>query len=873
MTDSISQRVVRAKTANRTSKVSNKLNVSEEIKQAFKSLSNAIKKIPDSAPDSAGNAGVAHHSGPKPATFNMRTDIDYGASDPTPKRRSRAPLRGHDPSYKPSAQARPPSKPPSRGSDAKSDNGLDRHKAASSLTNSKPFDMSSALPLVGEKRPAGDTRSADQILTETPELKKLPVNYKEALMARVGDYEADPDAAFRASKVIAFVTHTDANGREIKKNRKTDNGKIDGWLSSNKAGEINFKQNDQKTEIGRFNAFLKKGYDSFQDASGGTPKSTTVAKEGGAARTLVQKTTRKAAELLVQDAGGTAKDLGKAYYAGAEVAPSVSRQADKAATLLELQKLKDLYLAGVREFAVDDAGKGKKSKIETDFVTNLDSRIARLEKDPEVKSLFASNLTAAIRKVVDEDPDVKAEFNRRLKAASSPESLQAAFDSKDASGKPLSTSAATDKFIGDTLFYANALNANPHLDKTFQNATPQIKVLLNQDYFDVASGKRAEQAVASGTPLDKAIVQSNQDMAKYEMIMPKETVAKARANYEAFLNIKMIEQIPMAKIWKALGVTGVDDPKLREIIEKNLPTLMPNSTPATHNQDVRNIIGTMGSISKAFLGLGRIPGGLGKIPGVPAGIMGTPGASLQGANSYGTFHASTTILGAAALGVSIANGKNDPGYVAAQSVAIAGTATAGSHDFKAAVYKEMIRDATAVRASATTLEAQAAADINLIKLKSALNTMQWGGQIGQTTAGVGLIAGAVVGFIDGAKFLSKGNTFDAAMSFTSATGSAAIGGALVVNSAVFAAGRMGLSLGSELMSGLTGVAAGVAGIASGVLSLGVITATEIVHDIKRQNKEDSFDSDMSKKFAAVGIKDTPRIFDVSTHAKSDDNGS
>jgi len=65
----------------------------------------------------------------------------------------------------------------------------------------------SGKPSANDKRPAGDNRSATDIINANPTLKNLgnQSGVKDNLKKQVGDFEKDPDAAYRASKVLDYV--------------------------------------------------------------------------------------------------------------------------------------------------------------------------------------------------------------------------------------------------------------------------------------------------------------------------------------------------------------------------------------------------------------------------------------------------------------------------------------------------------------------------------------------------------------------------------------------------------------------------------------------------------------------------------------------
>ncbi len=137
--------------------------------------------------------------------------------------------------------------------------------AAPDLTNgSTPLssvDPSSVpVPSADTKRPAGDTRTAQQIIDQNPLLANLgnqgsvpvldsngkPVigkdgkpetmGARDALMKQCGDFEHDPDAAYRAVQVLNYIkSSTQSDGKTQVSAGVVDNGKVDGFTSSGDA--------------------------------------------------------------------------------------------------------------------------------------------------------------------------------------------------------------------------------------------------------------------------------------------------------------------------------------------------------------------------------------------------------------------------------------------------------------------------------------------------------------------------------------------------------------------------------------------------------------------------------------------------------------
>lgn len=107
------------------------------------------------------------------------------------------------------------------------------------------------------QRPEGDKRSAQDIINANPLLKNLgnQSRVKDMLKERVGDYENDADAAYRAAQVLDRVVMFDENGNRIS-GGDVSNSSIDGFTNSGEA------QNG--TEAGRLQDFGKYGFSVFK---------------------------------------------------------------------------------------------------------------------------------------------------------------------------------------------------------------------------------------------------------------------------------------------------------------------------------------------------------------------------------------------------------------------------------------------------------------------------------------------------------------------------------------------------------------------------------------------------------------------------------
>jgi hypothetical protein len=117
----------------------------------------------------------------------------------------------------------------------------------------------SVKPSADDKRPPGDHRSAQQIIDDNPVLKNLG-NQKdigrENLKKQCGDFEHDPDAAYRAAHVLNYIDNSGTAKGAHRDN--AGDGDIQGLTKSGQARH--------GTEAGMVKDFGEKGYDSLPAA-------------------------------------------------------------------------------------------------------------------------------------------------------------------------------------------------------------------------------------------------------------------------------------------------------------------------------------------------------------------------------------------------------------------------------------------------------------------------------------------------------------------------------------------------------------------------------------------------------------------------------
>ncbi|UXN58289.1 type III effector HrpK domain-containing protein [Phyllobacterium zundukense] len=131
---------------------------------------------------------------------------------------------------------------------------------------------------IGWERPEGDDRSAQDIIDDSLLLKNLgnQSHVKDMLEERVGDFEKDSDAAFRAAQVVEHIERLDGDGNKIV-GGDVGNGRVDGFT---KGGEAK-----NGTEAGRLQDFGKYGFSKLK----GKLENTASAGDNKEAREQAEK--------------------------------------------------------------------------------------------------------------------------------------------------------------------------------------------------------------------------------------------------------------------------------------------------------------------------------------------------------------------------------------------------------------------------------------------------------------------------------------------------------------------------------------------------------------------------------------------------------
>ncbi|WP_208721160.1 hypothetical protein [Corallococcus aberystwythensis] len=165
---------------------------------------------------------------------------------------------------------------------------INRRQPPPELQPSAPVEQasSSGVPSASDKRPAGDTRSAAQIVDDTPVLKSLgrqkDIKFNE-LCKQTGvdpkldlkDPKQNADGVYRLAKVLEFIDSAKASTGGDRSNKVQD-GQGDGNIEGiTKDGDAR-----HGTEAGMLKDFAEKGYSFLGEHQLPTTKDTHVKADG-----------------------------------------------------------------------------------------------------------------------------------------------------------------------------------------------------------------------------------------------------------------------------------------------------------------------------------------------------------------------------------------------------------------------------------------------------------------------------------------------------------------------------------------------------------------------------------------------------------------
>ena len=694
------------------------------------------------------------------------------------------------------------------------------------------------LPLAGDKRPPDDHRSAEQIINDSPLLKNLGNQEKvhDKLKDQVGDFQHDPDAAWRAVQVLNYIEKVDGKGKPLKGD-DIGNGRVDGFT---KGGDAK-----HDTEAGRLKDFVEQGYSALKD-------------ENGSAEDLLAKLYDKALDDAVKEAGGDSKKVTDAYFKGEHVDLSA---ADKVAALVKLQKGLAQYKSSIEAF--DGKADHRTDGYKTDshylsneaFYEDVQKRIDTLSKDPDVKDFLNTKANETLHRDVQDDPKLKAELERRMEAASSEQALEQAFARKDKDGKPVSPAEAVTGFLAGADTYAQLLGQEPDLKPAFAHAPKELQEQVRQAYESVVSGEKMKAEIASGVDPQQALVHSAADKAAFDAVLDEKTVAEGTTRFNDQMSSVAIGELSKGltpdDLLAALGVKDENDPKFEELIAKNLDAItLPGDKPP-HGSDV---IATVRRVLDLVRHGATFDGAMKEL-GKDLRLV--PGADT--AAKYGTLHAASALLMGGLIAARSGDGSTTNTLQDVGQALSAGSLLSGAFYKFNKAGSEQTWDNKFIFGSEEIEQ-------KFKDVKAGLGTMGIAGDV------IGLVFGSISAKDSAEKGdkLSAGfqGTFAALDGISSVAGLAELGAYLLPRLTTPLAAELTTQIGAALGA----VAGAVGAIAGGVAALGGIIylfVTGLVGQIKIDNAAWDTYSDLKDWFKDVNI-DVPS-YNMWTESKHDLN--
>lgn len=493
----------------------------------------------------------------------------------------------------------------------------------------------------------------------------------------------------------------------------SDAAKVDGKINIDDLK--GYAAKDSKSPLGTAAAaYANEGEFNKIDVAGDAP---SVAKDGIAANENFDKflssgTSKTSGETIssaknsamrqaVKDAGGDASKVTPDYFKD----PSKSNLsgADKTAALMQLSDTASRMQAGFKAYGKDGDPTANRNKDEflssyngetttpgemrANVTKELEDKISTLGQDKDVQAFMSEKMPKALQEQVAKDPGLKASFEKELQSSSSSKALEDAFNAKDKDGKPVSTTAALSNFTKDPSFYAQALGKTPDFAKAFEGAPQEVKDKIKQGYDDITSGKAMNDLAKTGVSPENALLQSAVDKTAYDSVLDKQTVEAGTDKFNNTAAAQARNQLTDGKsgddMIKALGVSGVDDPKLEKFVEDNVEQLMGKGT---DGQAAADILSTVRQVVDAIRGGAKFDDAMSKAQ------KGWKSKFPDTTADYktGVFHAASGLLLAGAMGARLAGsgGNSNPLQTAQQSLSAAGLLTEGGTKFALANTKE-----------------------------------------------------------------------------------------------------------------------------------------------------------------------------------------
>jgi hypothetical protein len=431
--------------------------------------------------------------------------------------------------------------------------------------------------------PQGDKRSAREIIDDSPLLKNLgnQNGVKDRLKERVGDFDRDADAAFRAVQVLEHIEKYNENGKSIS-GGDIGNGKIDGFT---KGGEAK-----HGTEAGRLQDFGKYGFDNLKRElpRRPDPKHDEAARKEAEALGIKwerPKGDERSAKEIVDD-NPLLKNLGNQGHVKdmlKERVDDFDRDADAAFRAAQVLRHIEKFdgngnIQDGKKKLSDRAGVGGDPAA---VMAEIKQRIDILKKDPEVVKFLNETGEKTLKDFVGSDKDLKNAltgiYDKDIKSG-------AALDKSWKPGAGPTENLANFFQTGKMYQAALGLDNAKALQDAVKNSKHNGEL---QDFYEkkMVSGDRFKDLLKDHTP-EEAISTFSLEVGLYNAALDPDFTGKhdkkLNENFTSIAKDGAFNGATAQDLQKAFGINGgkdLDEKKVREMIDeigKTNPELLVN---------------------------------------------------------------------------------------------------------------------------------------------------------------------------------------------------------------------------------------------------------------------------------------------------------
>ncbi|KWS42120.1 type III effector HrpK domain-containing protein [Pseudomonas syringae] len=715
--------------------------------------------------------------------------------------------------------------------------------------------------------PKDDTRSAQEIIDANPLLRDLgnQSGVKDMLKERVGDFEKDANAAFRAVQVLDRVTMYNEKG-EIQSGGDVFNSRVDGFTKGAEA--------KHGTEAGRLQDFGKLGFDalpaltktedisSYKDFLKASPDADEASKQIARYAAILDEN-----HDAIKGKTGSADLTAEALATYRDTHPQLDKEVREALDFWSQPGAFALLDNAKSPLEQGTDGKASRGDIQAFLKNSAPKDVGAvgtlLEAVAEGNLLNKVNTDALDKDVFEHPqnytPEQKAAVLQELKAAQSlivegsdalKSALQGTYDNDIKTGNALdklwdanTKDGKTDQQTALARFYSSAQSVQESLGLSdpgeIQKAVQQSA--HNKDFESfyektLVSGERLNELLKTES-FEVATSQFSMEVAMYNAALNPEFTGKyddkLTENYTAIAQNNVFKDASFEDLKKAFGKDGgdtLDEAKVRSLIDQiseSNPELLTNADgkPATSDQILGVFRGNWDLLRQGTKSISEL------------GLF-SDNSSIKAASGAGVLHG---VSGLFMAGITIAKGANGAGALTDRQIV---DITTGSVQSATLLTEGGVKNVTTMfKDIKDMLEPDIYKEIttNLSKLENAAKGL--GGLAG--------VAAGAYGIFDGVKSIRRGELVAGGMSITAGSLGAMAG---LASAAEGAAGVLQLT--GSVVRALP-LLAGTLGLAAAGVGAVALLIPGMIEEGKQETRVDRFSDhlrDYLTQYEIDGVK-------------------